>query len=199
MAMKDLAAMTAKRAAQAPAQGNLLPPEYAERYRNQFIDRLWMGSVGAVIGVYLVAVVFYFVALYALTMQKDSLDERVAGLGGSYTNALQMEARFTVLSDRQELKFAALDCWMTVARLIPEGVVLDSMAFNDGKRLDLRGSAPADKQGDLIDFYSAIRKARVSNQPLFDEGGDGLNYGLAPGNASTMNWRFGLILKRGEK
>jgi hypothetical protein len=103
------------------------------------------------------------------------------------------------LSERQELKFAALDCWSTVARLIPEGVIMDSLAFNDGKRLDLRGSASADKQTDLIDFYSAMRKARVNNEPLFDDGGEGLNYGPAPGNTSMMNWRFGLILKRGEK
>ena len=199
LAVKDLAAMTAKRAAQANVQGNLLPPEYSERYRNQFIDRLWMGAVGSVIGIYLVGVVVYFIALYVLTMQKDSLEERVTGLGGSYTNALQLEARFNVLSERQELKFAALDCWSTVAKLIPEGVILDSLAFNDGKRLDLRGSATADKQSDLIDFYSAMRKARVNNQPLFDEGGDSLQYGLAPGNTTMINWRFGLILKRGEK
>ena len=199
LAVKDLAAMTAKRAAQAHVQGNLLPPEYSERYRNQFIDRLWMGAVGSVIGVYLIGVLVYFVALYVLTMQKDSIEERVAGLGGSYTNALQLEARFKVLSERQELKFAALDCWTTVARLIPDGVILDSLAFNDGKRLDLRGSAPAEKQGDLIDFYSAMRKARVGNQPLFDEGGDSLTYGVVPGNTTMVNWRFGLILKRGEK
>jgi len=199
MAVKDLAAMTAKRAGQAPAQGNLMPPEYPERYRNQFIDRLWMGAVGAVIGVYLVGVVVFFIALYVLTTQKESLDERVTGLGGSYTNALQLEARFNVLNERQELKFAALDCWSSVAKLIPEGVILDSLSFNNGTRLDLRGSAPADKQGDLIDFHSAVRKVRVNNQPLFDEGGEGLNYGLAPGNTSLMNWRFGLVLKRGEK
>ena len=63
--------MTAKRAAQADVQGNLLPPEFSERYRNQFIDRLWMGAVGSVIGIYLVGVVVYFIALYVLTMQKD--------------------------------------------------------------------------------------------------------------------------------
>jgi len=63
----------------------------------------------------------------------------------------------------------------------------------------LRGSAPAEKQGDLIDFYSAMRKARVGNQPLFDEGGDSLTYGVVPGNTTMVNWRFGLILKRGEK
>jgi hypothetical protein len=199
MAVKDLAAMTARRAVQAPAQGNLLPPEYSERYRNQFIDRLWMGAVGSVIGVYIIGVLVYFLALYVLTMQKDSLQERVADLGGSYTNALQLEARFKVLSERQELKFAALDCWTTVAKLIPGDVVLDSLAFNDGKRLDLRGSAPAAKQGDLIDFYSAMRKARINNEPLFDDGGDGLNYGVAPGNTTMLNWRFGLILRRGEK
>ena len=199
MAVKDLAAMTAKRAARAHVQGNLLPPEYSERYRNQFIDRLWMGAVGGVIGIYLIFVVVYFIALYVLTMQKDSLDEHITGLGGSFTNALQMEARFNVLSERQELKFAALDCWSTVARLIPEGIIMDSLAFNDGKRLDLRGSASADKQKELLNFYSDMRKARVNNEPLFEDGGDGLNYGLAPGNTTMVNWRFGLILKRGEK
>ena len=88
--------------------------------------------------------------------------------GPTYTNALQLKAKFQVLKTRQDLKFAALDCWKAVAELLPDGVTLEGYNFNDGRKLTLSGSAPADQTKRLLDFDADIRKAAVNGQPLFD-------------------------------
>ena len=83
----------------------------------------------------------------------------MAERGPTYTNALQLKAKFQVLKDRQDLKFAALDCWKIVAELLPDGVTLDGYNFSDGRKLTLSGSAPADQTKQLLDFDADIRKA----------------------------------------
>jgi hypothetical protein len=120
----------------------------------------------------------------------------VANLGVTYTNALQLKARYGVLLDRQALKFAALDCWEAVAEKIPSGVTLDSMNFDGGKRLLLYGNASASLVNEVIDFSGNVRKATTAqNQQLFTRGGDQLTTKV---NNNTVQWSFGLELKKGE-
>jgi hypothetical protein len=192
-----LAALTAQRVAQAEPQANLLPAEYSSRYQQQFIDRLWMGGLGAVIGVYLVGVLIYFAWLQVAQMGTSKVEASVANLGQTYTNALQLKARFQVLKDRQDLKWAALDCWKAVAEMLPDGITLESYNFNDGKRLSLNGTAPGDQSKRLLDFDADLRKVVVNGQPLFDAGtGDHLTYHQGAGN--TLTWSCVLELKRAE-
>jgi hypothetical protein len=192
----ELAARTAKRAAESDGNVNLLPPEFARRYQQQFVDRLWMRGLGAVLGVYLVGCLIYFVAVQVLSYQTTNVEETVANLGMTYTNALQLKARYSVLMDRQALKFAALDCWEAVAEKIPSGVTLDSMNFNDGKRLLLNGNASAGLVNDVIDFSGNVRKATTAEgQQLFRPEGEQLQTKV---NNSMVQWSFGLELKKGE-
>jgi hypothetical protein len=192
----ELAARTAKRAAESDGNANLLPPEFARRYQQQFVDRLWMRGLGAVLGVYLVCCLIYFVAVQVLSYRTTNVEETVANLGVTYTNALQLKARYGVLLDRQALKFAALDCWEAVAEKIPSGVTLDSMNFDGGKRLSLYGNASASLVNEVIDFSGNVRKATTAeNQQLFTRGGDQLTTKV---NNNTVQWSFGLELKKGE-
>jgi hypothetical protein len=193
----ELAARTAKRAAESDGHANMLPPEFARRYQQQFVDRLWMRGLGAVLGVYLVGCLIYFVAVQVLSYQTTNVEEKVADKGLSYTNALQLKARYGVLLDRQALKFAALDCWEAVAEKIPSGVTLDSMNFNDGKRLLLNGNASASLVNDVIDFSGNVRKTTTAQgQPLFNlTGGDAFSSKV---NNNMVQWSFGLELKKGE-
>ncbi len=194
----QVAAANAKRAATASEQGNLLPPEFTVRYQQQFVDRLWMRALLALAGVYVVGVAIYFIALSVASLQTNKVESDLAQLGPSYTNALSLKARFEVLKERQELKYAALDCWNTVAGLMPESLTLDSFNFSDGRRLTLSGSAPNDQVGQLIDFEGAMRKAALNGQPLFDATrGDSLSYHLNPA-ANVVTWNFSLELKRVE-
>jgi Tfp pilus assembly protein PilN len=124
------------------------------------------------------------------------VEAQVAQTAVTYTNALQLKARWQVLKDREELKFAALDCWNTTARYLPDGVTLNSLNFSQGKRLTLNGNAPADAISQLNDFENAMRKHTINGQPLFDvTKGETLNWRV---QGSTANWTLGLELKRAE-
>jgi hypothetical protein len=192
----QLAGLTARRAAQSEPKSNLLPQEFLTRYQQQFVDRLWMRGLVAVGGIYIVGVLIYMVALTVFDFRTSAVEKQVKGLSTSYTNAVQLKARYEVLQDRQDLKFAALECWRVTAELMPDSLNLESLSFSQGKRLMLRGTAPADQMGAAIDFNSAMRKATVNNQPLFDAAKVG------PPNLrvvqNTLNWDFTLELKRTE-
>jgi hypothetical protein len=191
-----LASLTATRAAQSGSEGNLLPAEFSTRYQQQFVDRLWMRGLGAVVALYLVFVLVYFARLEWELYGTRAVEQDVASRGPIYTNALQLKAKYQVLKDRQDLKFAALDCWKTVAELLPDGVTLDGYNFSDGRKLTLSGSAPADQTKRLLDFDSDIRKVVVNGQPLFDpNGGDHVTWDV---RGTVANWHCVLELKRTE-
>jgi hypothetical protein len=194
----DLAARTAQRAA-ADGQTGLLPAEFVTRYRQQFVDRLWIRGLLALGGIYVVGVLIYFAALGWVLFQKNSVDTQVQDLGGQYTNALQIKARYQVLQDRQDLKYAALDCWKLVAELLPEGVTLQSLDFADGRKLTLNGTCPSDRVTEVIDFSSKLRKSQVRGQPMFQgvELESFTQRQIPPGN--TVAWNFSLGLNRPEE
>ncbi len=192
-----LAALTAARAAQAGAQANLLPTEFSTRYHQQFVDRLWMRGLAAVVALYIAGVLVYFARLELELYRTHAVEQQVAERGPIYTNALQLKAKFEVLIIRQDLKFAALDCWKAVAELLPDGITLDGFNFSDGKKLTLSGSVPTDQVKRLWDFDSDIRKAAVNGQPLFDAlAGDHVSYHDGPGGMKS--WSCVLELKRSE-
>ncbi|HXT13881.1 MAG TPA: hypothetical protein VN873_20190 [Candidatus Angelobacter sp.] len=193
---QELAAMTAKRATNADPANNLLPPEYAARYQQQFVDRLWGRGLLAAFFVYVACLAVYFVALTVFSHLTDGVQARADSIAMTYTNSIQMKAKLAVLKDREALKFAALDCWQAVAETLPEGLTLEILNFNDGKTLSLRGTAPTDQVTAVTDFYDNLRKWKKDGQPLFNaNGGDFRGTQLSPGGA-TVSWSFDLDLKR---
>jgi hypothetical protein len=197
LAPAQLAAATARRIARRSGAVNLLPPEYAERYQQQFVDRLWMRGLLAVCGVYLVGVAIYMVALGAASYRTSSIETQVAGLSHSYTNALQVRAQYSVLKDREDLKYAGLDCWKAVAEHLPAALTLDSFNFSGGKRLTLRGTAPADQVQQTLDFERIMRRATIGNgDPLFDlSKTENL---IVNQRGNIYSWEWNLELKRSE-
>ena len=195
--LAGLAALTATRAARAGSEANLLPAEFTTRYRQQFVDRLWMRGLAAVVGLYVLGVLVYFARLEVELYRTSAVEQQVVGLGPTYTNAIQLRDRFKVLKERQDLKFAALDCWKTVAELLPDGVTLEGYSFSDGKKITLSGTAPKDQVKRLLDFDADIRKAAINGQPLFDpNAGDHVVYHDAAGG--NVTWNCVLELKRSE-
>jgi len=196
LASREVAALTARRSAQTDPKINLMPPEFATRYQQQFVDRLWMRGLLALGVLYAAGVAIYMVALAYASYNTQRVEQQVAGLGLSYTNAIQLRDRFRVLKDRQELKYAGLDCWNTTARLLPENATLDSVNFTEGKRLTLSGTAPADQIQSLYDFERDMRRAAIDGQPLFDSNrGESLQFRAQGASAS---WSLVLELKRTE-
>jgi len=190
----ELAARTAKRAAQTESKMNLLPAEFAARYQQQFVDRLWMRGLGTVLTAYLAGLAIYFIAVGVLNYQTTAVGQRVQNLGPAYTNSIRLGELYKVLDERRELQFAALDCWNALAELMPENLTLDSLNFSDGKQLKLMGTAPASQVDSVYDLSTKLRKATTAgNQPLFDANGDQPSVQV---NLGMARWSFGLELKR---
>jgi len=193
----ELAAQTAKRSAASDGKGNLIPPEYATRYRNQFFDRLWIRGMFAIGAIYFAFVAIYLVAVRVQDFRLGRVEDKVASLGGAYTNVLQLRERLQVLKTRDELKFAALDCWKITAELLPETVTLDSFAFSDGRKYALSGTVPGDAVSDVYKFYADIRKSSQGSEALFDANkGQQLSTRAGPGG--IVIWNFSLELNRTE-
>ena len=87
-----------------------------------------------------------------LGYQTHKVEQQVAAISGSYTNALQLKARYDVLKERQQLKYAALDCWKIVAEQLPAGISLQRFSFADGQKLSLSGTAAPDQINSSVRF-----------------------------------------------
>ena len=193
---RELAALTARRSANTEPRANLMPAEFVTRYQQQFVDRLWMRGLLALGGLYLLGVAIYMAALGFATFKTDRVESEVALLGPTYTNAIQLRDRLKVLNEREELKFAGLDCWSTTARLLRENMTLESMNFSDGRRLTLAGTAPGDATKELYAFEGEMRKATIRGQPLFDPNrGESIQFRV---QGATASWSLSLELIRSE-
>jgi hypothetical protein len=193
----ELAARTAQRAAGADSHAALLPAEFPARYHQQFVDRLWLRGLMATGVLYAIGVVIYFCATGMLAYRTRGVEQQVAALSGSYTNVMELKARYDVLQERQGLKYAALDCWKAVAERMPTNITLQRFSFADGQRLSLSGTAPADQVNMLFDFNTTMQKATNQNRPMFDlQGGEPVNPRITGNKAA---WSFSLQLQHTEK
>jgi hypothetical protein len=195
--LTELAARTARRAvAASPDSAVLLPAEFTARYHQQMVDRLWLRGLIATGVLYAVAVVVYFCATFLLGIQTGKVEQQVAGISGSYTNTLQLKARAEVLKERQDLKYAALDCWKLVSDQFPDGITLQRLSFADGQKLTLAGLATPDQITTLLDFNKKLHEAGPNDQPMFvPDGGGDLKYQQ---NNQNVTWNISLQLAHTE-
>jgi hypothetical protein len=196
LAPSELAALTARRSAQADPRANLMPPEYASRYQQQFVDRLWMRGLFAIAALYVVGVIVYGIAVTVATYRTRLVENEVAALAPAYTNSILQKARFEVLKDRQDLKYAALNCYNYVAKLMPENLTLEGINFSEGRKITLNGNVPTERVSQVTDFYDRLRRATDDDKNLvFDpQKGDSPKYQGTP----ISRWDFSLELKRVE-
>jgi hypothetical protein len=192
--LPELAAQTARRAAAASPDAALLPAEYTTRYHQQFVDRLWLRGLMAAGVLYALVVMIYFCATAVLGYQTAKVEQQAAAISGSYTNSQLLLARYNVLKERQDLKFAALDCWKLVADMLPEGISLQRFSFGDGHKLTLSGMVGQDQLSQITDFYDVLHKAQLNGQPMFKATeGESLSSRLS---GNQVSWNFSLELAR---
>lgn len=184
--------------AAAPAPANLIPPEHLTRYRQQFVDRLWMRGLGALGLLYLIAVFAYFVGLNIAQYRKANLERQIANLTASYTNALQLKAKVQILQEQVNLKFAALDCWKAASEALPAELSLTSLTFQRGKKLGLFGTVPADQQRLVTEFNEALGKAAVAGQLLFSQVTTKNIQGAMNQANRPMNWSIECEIRRSD-
>jgi len=194
VARQALAELSARRAAHAETKANLLPVEFGARYQQQFVDRLWMTGLGAVLAAYLIGVLIYFGALQTLRFKKYQIDKQVAALSGSYTNAVKLKARAEVLQDQLNLKYAALDCLKAASERLLGGLTLTQFSFTKGQTLFLEGTAEKDDETKIIDYNEALRKETVNGELLFKS----VEQPNWSARGQTIVWRFNCVLNRSE-
>ena len=188
-----LAALTARRAARAESEANLVPGEFRTRYHQQFVDRVWMRGLGALAVIYMAGVLVYFGFLYTAQIEKAGLDKKVADISGSYTNVLIMEARLQVLQQQVTLKNAVLEGLKAASEKLPADLTLTDFSFARGRSLLLVGTAPADKVTKITDYNAELRKYELKGSPLFTSvTSPSIGQGGAP---QTMRWQFNCELK----
>ena len=175
---------------------NLVPTEFLSRYRQQFIDRLWMRALGGLGLAYLFGVLGYFAALQWVQYQKDGLDQQIVFSTSAYTNALQYRAKVQILQEQVGLKFAALDCWKAASEALPQEMTLTQLTFQRGRKLGLFGTVPADQQGLVTTYNEALAQAAVNGQPLFSQVSTRNIQGAAGAGGRPMNWSIECEIRR---
>jgi len=182
-----IAHYSAKRAVRSESAADLLPPEFAARYHQQYVDRLWMRGLGAVVGVYVIGVAIFLIALRVYAFQDGRIKGQVAALATTYTNVLRLRERAEVLQEQLNLKYAALDCWKVISEQLPADFTLINLIFAP-RGLQVYGTAPQDQAQKVIEYNDAIRRATVNGQTLFKE--------VTPptmnsrGASAALNWNF---------
>jgi len=154
----ELAACSAERTGNNGATSNLLPAEFSKRYHQQLVDRLWMRGVMAAVGIYIFGVLVYFGVLYGSKRTFNDTQKDLARIGAEYTNAVADDLEIGILTQRQNLKYASLDCWKAVAENMPESLTLDSFYFSRTK-IELSGTAATEQPDDVYAFHDGLRQA----------------------------------------
>jgi len=162
----QLAAASAKRAIRSSHGVTLLPPEYTTRYRQQFVDRLWMRGIFGVIMIYLAGVVIYFSALLVMKYQLNRVNIQLAGITPEFNATKQVKERVEILREQASLKLAALDCWKAASDNLPQELTLTSMRFQGGKSMALAGTVVQENLSKLNDYYEALGKTVVNGAPV---------------------------------
>lgn len=192
----DLAAASARRAAASPLPANLLPAEFAARYRQEFTDRLWMGGLAAVFVAYLVGVLIYLGAVEVQRFRRDRIAGTLGEVNAQFTNTLRVKAQAQVLQETVNLRFAALESWMATVETMPEELSLESFAFSGGRSVVISGYVPADQQARITEFWTALQKKVVGNTNLFAKVDLKPTSQRVVGGVPQILWGFDCTLRR---
>ena len=192
----EIAALTARRATREKLPASLVPPEYTARYRQLFVDRIWMRTVFGVAILYLFGVFIYLALVQYVDIQVSDLEKTVKDTEPKYTDALRLKDRMRVMQDQLNLQFAALDCYKAVATEIPDNLTLESMSFSKGKTLGITGLAPLDAPDKVREFYDKLRSVTTTNGQLLFKPGSQPPPISKRGN--DWSWHMELDLAKGE-
>ncbi len=190
----ELAKLTARRATREKAPSGLVPAEFTARYRQQFVDRIWMRSLFGIAVLYLLGVFFYLAFVQYMDFQVGKTEQQARNLAPGYTNALRLRDQVRVMQDQLNLQFAALESYKAIATEIPEGIQVDGINFSRGKSLSLFGTAPADAATKINEFSEKLHALISDGQPLFKAG--------SPPSwtrrGADATWNLALELTKGE-
>ncbi|HAM70412.1 MAG TPA: hypothetical protein DCM86_02075 [Verrucomicrobiales bacterium] len=193
-AQAALATLAAKRASQADPRVGLLPKEFTARYRQQWIDRLWMQGLFGLLALYVFGLLAYFGITAFKGYQLDSLQTQEIAQANAYTNAIRLHDQVKVLQEQVSLQFAALNCYLVAATNLPTELVLESLNFDRGSKVILYGNGGPEAAPKVFDYNAALKAAKVNDQPLFKLV-EGPTVNMKPGGAQ-IGWNFSCELRK---
>ena len=176
---------------------SLIPADIVKRRRDEFIDSLWIRSLGVAAVAYLVVVFCFMVALKVQEYRLDSVRDAGNAIAQTYTNSLQLKAQIGILQDQVALRFAALDAWRAAVEALPETLTLNQLDFTRGRALELAGTVASDNTAEVTRFNSQLKKIEANGQPLFARV-DPATFFPAQGPGGSVRWSFKAELKRAE-
>lgn len=191
---KKIAELTAKRLLDLEGKTTLVPPEFLDKYKQSFIDRLWMSGVAAGIAVYLFGVLLYFGFLQVLQIQYDKIQSQVKAVSMVYTNTLAVKAQVQVLEDQLNLKNAVLDAYYAVVMNLPEELTLNSLSFSRGKTVTIFGTAPADQNAKVTEYNGILGRLENNGVKVFTK----VNPPTISLRGQNITWSFSCELNRAE-
>jgi hypothetical protein len=191
---KNIAELTAKRLLNLEGKSTLVPPEYLDKYKQSFIDRLWMSGVAAGIMVYLLGVLVYFGFLQVLEMKYNKIQSQLKEVSLAYTNTLALKAQVQVLQDQLNLKNAVLEAYYAVVMNLPEELTLNSLSFSRGKTVTIFGTAPADQNAKVTEYNGILGRLENNGQKVFSK----VNPPTISLRGDKITWSFSCELNRAE-
>jgi hypothetical protein len=183
----ELATASARGVAAERTRANLVPVELSTRYHQRFVDSLWIRGLGAVLTLYLMAVVGYFGWLQYLQYEKHNLERQIAELEPTYKKVQEMKARIAVQEQQIALRYAALDCLRAAAENLPQGLTLENFNFSRGSEVTIIGRGGANMADKVADYVEGLGKFQIEGRPFFSS--------VGPHSSSTMpnneiRWSF---------
>ena len=197
--LSELAILSARRATRGDSAADLLPKDRRLRYRQQYIDGMWMKGLGAMILVYIFGILIYFVALEWKRNESLNLITQVRSTANQYTNVLEMEARLAILQEQEDLRFSALDCLRVIAEELPTELTLNSFRFYQGETLTLNGSVPSADSQKVSEYHLALINTKIGDEKLFKSvDSPNISPVRARGNRTSTEstWNFKCTLAR---
>ncbi len=192
----ELAEFAARRAFRHEQALDLLPAEFGTKYRQLFVDRLWMRALGVLFTVYVMGVLAYFGMLQFRVIQKGQVESKINSIKVAYTNALQLKEQVAILQDQYDLKYASMDCLRVASELLPPEMTINWLVFSKGQSMELHGSVPSDQASKLSDYNDALRQATAGDQAMFSRVSPPTST-TRPGS-SGVSWTFTCELNRSE-
>ncbi|MCS1411564.1 MAG: hypothetical protein M2R45_04764 [Verrucomicrobia subdivision 3 bacterium] len=196
---QELATISAQRATRSDSRANLLPEGHRTRYRQQYIDGMWMKGIGTIMLMYIFGVLIYFAMLEWIQREYSDLQMQGRTTAQQYTNVLKMQARIDVLQEQVDLKFSALECLRVISEQLPTELRLDSFKFYMGKTLSLYGKVSTADTEKVIDYHRALINAELGDAKLFSNVSDP-SITAARGQSRTLStdsrWSFTCELER---
>lgn len=191
---KNIAELSAKRLLDLEGKSTLVPPEYLDKYKQSFIDRLWMSGVAAAIMVYLFGVLIYFGFLQVLEMKYNKIQSQLKEVSLVYTNTLAIKAQVQVLEDQLNLKNAVLEAYYAVVMNLPEELTLNSLSFSRGKTVTIFGTAAADQNAKVTEYNGILGRLENNGQKVFSK----VNPPTISLRGDKITWSFSCELNRAE-